>query len=305
MAEFTFFRNPASASLPAPPLSVGFAGPSSLVPPPPSSPQRASGEAPVETLDAASSSAPVPPPPSLPPRPYKKPEERHTHASIQNRRGRRAPKKAGDGCSRAMPDSAFAQAYQRPCFHNYGRSNTNPSVGGVVADDYMLTHNVNPQTLPNQPGRNQVHRSVVSNLKYSKPARKVFRATPPMSTRQGSPVRSTTRILAPALVVDGADAPMSHPPSAEAGFAVGPGTPGGEALPASAPETDPMVMPSESAFAYRPFSDEPLPSAVSQQLDNNPKSYKKLAPEFTRMIVPAGHRNIKGISVAQCLDIFD
>ena len=138
----------------------------------------------------------------------------------------------------------------------------------------MLTHNVNPQTLPNQPGRNQVHRSVVSNLKYSKPARKVFRATPPMSTRQGSPVRSTTRILAPALVVDGADAPMSHPPSAEAGFAVGPGTPGGEALPASAPETDPMVMPSESAFAYRPFSDEPLPSAVSQQLDNNPKSYK-------------------------------
>jgi hypothetical protein len=47
--------------------------------------------------------------------------------------------------TRWLADSAFTTYFGKPAFHTYGAGNTNPSVGGNVYGEYMLTHNVNPQ----------------------------------------------------------------------------------------------------------------------------------------------------------------
>lgn len=41
--------------------------------------------------------------------------------------------------------------YGKPAFENYGRNNTNPSVGGIVYGHHLVSHNVNPHKGDNQP----------------------------------------------------------------------------------------------------------------------------------------------------------
>ena len=48
--------------------------------------------------------------------------------------------------TRWLPDSAFTTYFGKPAFHLYGKGNTNPAVGGNVYGQYMLTHNVNPES---------------------------------------------------------------------------------------------------------------------------------------------------------------
>jgi hypothetical protein len=64
-----------------------------------------------------------------------------------------------------MPDTKFYRLFHKPCMHNYGRNNTDPTFGGAVWGGYMLSFNVNPQTLPNYPATKQVARS--AEFKYN------------------------------------------------------------------------------------------------------------------------------------------
>ena len=47
--------------------------------------------------------------------------------------------------TRWLADSAFTTYFGKPAFHLYGKANINPTVGGEVYGNYMLTHNVNPE----------------------------------------------------------------------------------------------------------------------------------------------------------------
>jgi len=67
--------------------------------------------------------------------------------------------------SRDMPDTKFYRVFHKPCMHNYGRANTDPTFGGAVWGGYMLSYNVGPQTLPNYPPTKQVARS--AEFKYN------------------------------------------------------------------------------------------------------------------------------------------
>lgn len=58
--------------------------------------------------------------------------------------------------SRWLPDSALTTFFGKPAFHPYGNGNTNPTVGGTVYGQYMLSHNVNPQSGDNKPEYKQV-----------------------------------------------------------------------------------------------------------------------------------------------------
>lgn len=56
-----------------------------------------------------------------------------------------------------MADSALTTYFGKPAFHSYGNGNTNPCVGGSVYGQYLLTHNVNPQSGDNRPEYKQVY----------------------------------------------------------------------------------------------------------------------------------------------------
>lgn len=60
-------------------------------------------------------------------------------------------------CSRWLPDSALTTYFGKPAFHAYGNGNTDPTYGGSVYGQYLLTHNINPHAGGNQPEFNQVH----------------------------------------------------------------------------------------------------------------------------------------------------
>jgi hypothetical protein len=58
--------------------------------------------------------------------------------------------------TRWLPNTAFQTYFGKPAFHNYGTANTNPAVGGSIYGNYLLSHNINPQTFGNQPEFRQV-----------------------------------------------------------------------------------------------------------------------------------------------------
>ena len=64
--------------------------------------------------------------------------------------------------ARWLPDSAYQSYFGKPAFHAYGKNNTNPTVGGVVYGQYMLTHNVNPEHGQNNPKYQQVYNSAMN-----------------------------------------------------------------------------------------------------------------------------------------------
>jgi hypothetical protein len=55
------------------------------------------------------------------------------------------------GPTRWLPDSAFTTYFGKPAFHAYGMANVNPVVGGNIYGQYMLSHNVNPESGNNMP----------------------------------------------------------------------------------------------------------------------------------------------------------
>ena len=56
-----------------------------------------------------------------------------------------------------MPNSAFKTYFGKTPFENYGRGNVNPTVGGSIYGEYMLSHNVNPQSGTNKPKFRQTY----------------------------------------------------------------------------------------------------------------------------------------------------
>lgn len=60
-------------------------------------------------------------------------------------------------CSRWLPDSALTTYFGKPAFHAYGNGNTDPTYGGSMYGQYLLTHNINPHSGGNKPEFSQVH----------------------------------------------------------------------------------------------------------------------------------------------------
>lgn len=60
-------------------------------------------------------------------------------------------------CSRWLPDSALTTYFGKPAFHAYGNGNTDPTYGGSLYGQYLLTHNINPHAGGNAPEFSQVH----------------------------------------------------------------------------------------------------------------------------------------------------
>ena len=63
--------------------------------------------------------------------------------------------------TRWLPDTAFQTYFGKPAFHAYGKGNINPTVGGVIYGEYMLSHNVNPEHGQNDPQYKQVYGSAM------------------------------------------------------------------------------------------------------------------------------------------------
>jgi hypothetical protein len=55
------------------------------------------------------------------------------------------------GPTRWLPDSAFTTYFGKPAFHSYGMANINPVNGGNIYGQYMLSHNINPESGNNLP----------------------------------------------------------------------------------------------------------------------------------------------------------
>ena len=60
--------------------------------------------------------------------------------------------------TRWLPDSAFQTFFGKPAWHAYGKGNTNPTYGGPVYGQYMLSHNINPESGGNIPQYNQTYK---------------------------------------------------------------------------------------------------------------------------------------------------
>lgn len=53
--------------------------------------------------------------------------------------------------TRWLPDSAFTTYFGKPAFHAYGMGNTNPTYGGPIYGNYLLSHSINPECGTNKP----------------------------------------------------------------------------------------------------------------------------------------------------------
>lgn len=62
--------------------------------------------------------------------------------------------------SRYRPNTAFQKYVGKPAFANYGNANTKTQLGGINYGDYMMTHNINPHRLSNNPTHPQVYETV-------------------------------------------------------------------------------------------------------------------------------------------------
>ncbi len=60
--------------------------------------------------------------------------------------------------TRWLPDSAFTTFFGKPAFHAYGKGNVNPTYGGPVYGQYMLSHNINPECGDNAPQYRQTYK---------------------------------------------------------------------------------------------------------------------------------------------------
>jgi hypothetical protein len=83
-------------------------------------------------------------------------------------------KAGGIANTRDFPTTLVSSLSQKPPFHGYGEGNTKPVNGGVIYGDYLKTHNIKPDLLPNHPivpqstssARYQLERKRMENLKF-------------------------------------------------------------------------------------------------------------------------------------------
>ena len=61
--------------------------------------------------------------------------------------------------SRWNPDTHLRSIHGKPVWHAYGQGNRKPTVGGIVYGQYMLSHNINPESGDNIPYYRQVYDS--------------------------------------------------------------------------------------------------------------------------------------------------
>lgn len=64
--------------------------------------------------------------------------------------------------SRWKPNTHTLSLHGKPIWHPYGQANRDPTVGGVVYGEYMLTHNINPHSGENKPLYQQVYDSAAN-----------------------------------------------------------------------------------------------------------------------------------------------
>lgn len=89
----------------------------------------------------------------------------------KERRNDRQREKVISRTSRWLPDTTFRSYLNKPCFHNYGRTNTNSVAGGIIWGDYLLTHNINPNQKPNRPPVSAIRKSLDSAIQASRQVR--------------------------------------------------------------------------------------------------------------------------------------
>ena len=70
--------------------------------------------------------------------------------------------------SRYLPDTAFQKYIGKPAFAQYGVGNTDPTVGGINYGEYMMSHNINPHRLSNNPMHPQVYENVEKEYQKKK-----------------------------------------------------------------------------------------------------------------------------------------
>jgi hypothetical protein len=66
--------------------------------------------------------------------------------------------------TRQHPDTWMSFHSRRPPFHDFGNANVRPTNGGLVYGEYLLTHNVAPETAPNKPKSQQCFSSVRASM---------------------------------------------------------------------------------------------------------------------------------------------
>jgi len=76
------------------------------------------------------------------------------HKSLQNRIDR--VNKLNE-TTRWLPDSAFTTFFGKPAWHAYGMGNTKPVYGGPIYGNYLLSHNINPESGVNKPNYRQTY----------------------------------------------------------------------------------------------------------------------------------------------------
>jgi hypothetical protein len=62
--------------------------------------------------------------------------------------------------TRHQPDSFVSFQLNRPPFHAFGNGNTHP----ITCNNFLVSHNVGPQSYPNRPRAPQVYNTVVHNM---------------------------------------------------------------------------------------------------------------------------------------------
>lgn len=72
--------------------------------------------------------------------------------------------------TRWLPDSAFTTFFGKPAWHAYGMGNTDPVYGGPIYGNYLLSHNINPESGVNKPGFWQTYKCAGMKM-FNKPER--------------------------------------------------------------------------------------------------------------------------------------
>jgi len=227
--------------------------------------------------------------------------------------------------TRDLPDTSYSQVFEKPCFHAYGRNNTAPMAGGLMSGEYMVTHNVAPQLVPNHPSSKQVYRTVEHRVQDRKPdfAPRFALLGTSSSSNQRHAGKGRLALPGDGHAPDGKSAADPHKAKdpATSGKQHRRGRndaqPSKEAEPSHAQEvglgTSMELARSGSALPVpvpKPRSPERRPKKQPQWTvgKNDPRQYKHVPVEWTRHIMPAGFSKVSTgheARVADCLDLFD
>lgn len=235
--------------------------------------------------------------------------------------------------SRAMADTAHAEVYCRPAFHNYGRSSTILPGAHTALAEHLVTHNAKPPKDAKwaAPSPTQTSAKDAASYAYASKKKAARKASVPRrnpnSPAAAAELASAELASAPPVPpLWPGDAPRAPavPPLALQPGPVAAGMPSareagpGAALGRAAAWGSPVRLggnlgqPGHKRAARVPAGPPPglpppphLAPLLGTARGNDPKTYKSLPQEWTCMILPAGTPNPRGVSVSDCLDIFE